>query len=286
MLPRSGGYAQKTPPSCKLQSGVICATLPIAKRKMQGVDMIEELIRELEPNWRAALSNFIISNDYQPARESLNAILNVDPVNYYPRGQAILKAFDKTEFNDVRVVIIGRDPYPAENKATGLAFSMPDELRPLSKSIERIYCAIKRDLVEGVIPEHGNLDHWAKQGVLLLNPVLTIREVPGNKNTHRGKGWEKFTKAAVRALSNREKPIQYLLWGSDAQKFQTCINIKGKCYHIHKAPHPTPRNNNDDNIKAFLNCRHFSAVNAILKASGEREINWFEEPPRHIARLI
>ncbi len=256
--------------------------------------MIEELIRELEPNWRAALAGFMESRDGIAALNSLDALLRQDAGNYYPRRERIFAAFEATPFDKVRVVIIGRDPYPDENKATGLAFSMPmpdpvpapDDETDLSLSIKRIYCAIKRDDVKDVKPAHGNLDHWAKQGVLLLNPVLTIREVPGNENTHRGQGWEKFTKAAVRALSNSEKPIQYLLWGSEAQKFQTYINIKGKCYHIHKAPHPTPRNNNDGNINAFLNCRHFSAVNAILKASGEREISWFEYPPRHIPRLI
>ncbi len=219
------------------------------------------------------------------ALDRLDTILNVEPVNYHPRGRDILKAFHATPFNKVRVVIIGQDPYPEKEYATGLAFSMPmpdpvpatDDEADLSSSIKGIHCAIKRDLKKAP-PKHGNLDHWAKQGVLLLNRVLTLREVPGNKNTHKGKGWEKFTQAVVQALAKSDRPIQFILWGNKAQELKPYIkpHIKGRCYHIHCAPHPHPIAQ-PLLLERFKDCGHFSAVNVILRASGVKPINWLPQ---------
>ena len=243
--------------------------------------MIEELIRELEPNWRAALSNFITSNDYQPAREALNALLQEDQDSYFPNGEVILKAFDKTEFNDVRVVIIGQDPYPRRADATGLAFSMPmppsnmpDDQVKLSSSIKRIYEAIENDNVPFETPNHGNLECWAERGVLLLNRVLTFRKC--NRcaaNIHRRHGWEAFTEAVVNALLSSELPIHFILWGNEAKNVKKYINRhdNGARHIVLESRHPTPRT--AAYIREFLYCGHFSDVRENAR-EGEDPISW------------
>ncbi len=281
MLPRSGGYAQKTPPSCKLQSGVICATLPIAKRKMQGVDMIEDLIDGLEQGWKDALADFMRTPDGIAALDSLDTLLDVEPVNYHPSGRDIFKAFRLTPFDRVRVVIIGQDPYPDINKATGVAFSMPmpppdmpdDEVK-LSPSIKRIYKAIENDDVPFETPNHGNLECWAERGVLLLNRALTFRKC--NRcatNIHRHHGWEAFTEAVVNALLISELPIHFILWGNEAKNVKKYINRhdNGEHHIVLESRHPTPRT--AAYIREFLYCGHFSVVRENAR-EGELPISW------------
>ncbi|MGU9963252.1 MAG: uracil-DNA glycosylase [Candidatus Halichondribacter symbioticus] len=241
--------------------------------------MINELIGGLEPNWRAALSNFITSNDYQPAREALNALLQEDQDSYFPNGEVILKAFDKTEFNDVRVVIVGQDPYPRRADATGLAFSTDG---CMTDSLESIYDAIARDDVEGVRPASGNLERWAGQGVLLLNRVLTFRKCNRcTANIHKHQGWEAFTEAVVNALLGREIPIHFMLWGNDAKNLKKYIkkHINRERHIIHESRHPTPRK--AEYVREFLDCGHFSA--AIEEIRGREGVNyepidWFLTP--------
>ena len=229
--------------------------------------MIRGLIRQLDRSWRVALVGFMRSRDGKATLGRLDTLLNVEPVNYYPRGRDIFNAFRKTSFDSVRVVIIGQDPYPEEANATGIAFFARGNR---TDSLDNIYDAVQNDLNRR--PTLNCLKRWAEQeGVLLLNSVLTIRKV-GDKNMHNHKGWERFIGAVLRALSKKENPIHFILWGSKAQKFKSHIN--GRCYHIHAAPHPSPRNNVDNN-NAFLNCRHFSAVNNAL---GDNPINWL--PPQ------
>ena len=251
--------------------------------------MIEELIEELEPNWQNALSDFIESDDYQPAREALNALLQEDQDSYFPNGDAILKAFDKTEFNDVRVVIIGQDPYPRRDDATGLAFSMPmpplnmpDDQVKLSSSIKRIYEAIENDDdVPFETPNHGNLECWAERGVLLLNRALTFRKC--NRcatNIHRHHGWEAFTEAVVNALLSSELPIHFLLWGNEAKNVQKYIkkHANRERHIVLESRHPTPRK--AEYVRQFLDCGHFSDVMGNAR-EGEPPISWLlPERPR------
>ncbi len=229
-------------------------------------------IIELMPNdWQVAIENCVGQVKWQKIVNNLNDFLqkeHVDRRRYHPTGRNIFKAFEKTPFDSVRFVIIGQDPYPDENKATGLAFSMPPNLihpnpTALSSSIESIYAAIEYDNVEFTRPNHGNLEPWADQGVLLLNRVLTFHKCVGcNKNIHKNKGWEQFTQAVVKTLSkDNTRQFHFILWGNDAQDIKTHIN--GYRYHIHAAPHPT---SHEPYREAFRTCRHFSAVNAILSA--------------------
>ncbi len=241
------------------------------------------LINRIPPFWRNALDRTPNNDGWRNNINKLDRFLRNELIAdraYHPLEENIFKAFDKTDFNNVRVVIIGQDPYPNRNKATGLAFSMRPNLRPpnptaLSASIENIYRAIENDNVGFTRPNHGNLESWANEGVLLLNRVLTFHKCAGcNKNIHKNKGWEKFTQAVVKALSNdNTRRFHFILWGNEAQELKKYIN--GYCYHIHAAPHPTSYNLHRE---AFLNCRHFSAVNAILRARNEPEINWIIPP--------
>ena len=244
------------------------------------------MIRDIPENWRDALTNYVGRDEWESAINKIDGFLQTerrDERAYHPLEENIFKAFDKTDFNDVRVVIIGQDPYPDENKATGVAFSMPiPDIVPapdgeivLSSSIESIYTAIENDNVGFTRPNHGNLERWADQGVLLLNRVLTFHKCDGcNKNIHKNKGWEQFTQAVVKALSNdNTRQLHFILWGNEAQELKKYIN--GRCYHIHAAPHPTSRN---EHLEAFQNCQHFSAVNNIFNARDEEPINWIIPP--------
>ena len=243
--------------------------------------MIEDLIDGLEQGWKDALAGFKTSNDYQTAREGLNAILNVTPVNYHPAMEDVFAAFRETPFDKVRVVIIGQDPYPEEANATGLAFSMRmpdpvpanDDEADLSSSIKRIYEAIKSDLGEDS-PRHGNLKRWAKQGVLLLNRSLTLHVNP-EENKRARKNWHAFTQAVVQALTKSKRPIQFILWGNKAQEIKLPDYPESL---IHRAWHPTPRDG--QKARDFINCQHFSKVNDILVAMGEEPINWIRDLTR------
>ncbi len=230
--------------------------------------MLRGLIEGLEQDWKDALADFMRSRDGIAALDSLDTLLNVEPVNYHPTGRDILNAFHATPFNDVRVVIIGQDPYPDKKNATGVAFSTPI-LRPMGKSAAMIYCAIATDL-GGKIPIHGNLDHLTQQGVLLLNRCLTYHGNGIEKSEAMTK-WSVFTEAVVKALSDAStrQQLHFMLWGKKVEDLKDKIDTEK--HRIHEAPHPSPLNINSE---GFRICRHFSAVNNILRVSGEEPINW------------
>ncbi len=246
--------------------------------------MIRGLIRQLDRSWRVALVGFMRSRDGIATLNSLDTLLVREQATYHPAREDVFAAFRATHFNDVRVVIIGQDPYPNPDYATGLAFSMPDDETDFSSSIKKIHCAIKRDLEEDA-PAHGNLNHWARQGVLLLNRVLTYRLKiqPNNpdtgqpstkkENADNCKEWRDFTQAVVQALARSGRPIQFILWGEKAQEIK--LPDYPECL-IHKAPHPTPRT--ALLVKKFRNCQHFSQVNDILVAMGDKPIDWIKDP--------
>ncbi len=236
--------------------------------------MIRKLIRQLDRSWRTALSNF-------PNREAilddLDTILAINPINYYPTGKQIFAAFHATPFDKVRVVIIGKDPYPQQADATGMAFSTPIG-RPMSQSVAMIYCSIASDL-GGKIPIHGNLDHWAQQDILLLNRVLTFCNDGKGNNTHMNVKWKNFTQAVVQVLIDSRRPIHFVRWGCEAQE----INIPNDYpkHLIHTAPHPSPRNINSER---FRTCYSFSKINKELLKNLDTPINWLPES-RYCARM-
>ncbi len=244
--------------------------------------MLEDEIHE---SWRAPLANFAGSPEGRETLRKLHLLLGRAPASYNPARADVFAAFRATPFDKVRVVIIGQDPYPNPDYATGLAFATPIG-QPMGKSMAMIYCAIATDL-GGKIPTHGNLDHLTQQGVFLLNRMLTFSK--NDLTVHRNAGWQVFTQAVVTLLASSERPIHFMLWGKKAQKIKLPPDYPERL--IHKAPHPSPLNINSEEFRI---CRHFSKVNAILVARkmkvqrGEEEriegvnyepINWFPAPP-------
>ncbi len=182
----------------------------------------------------------------------------------YPSGSKIFTAFNHTPFDRVKVVLLGQDPYHGAGQAHGLCFSVN---RGVSKppSLINIFKELHTDI--GIqIPGHGNLESWARQGVLLLNATLTVRA--GQAGSHQKKGWEQFTDAAIRAVSNKSEPVVFLLWGSYAQA--KTVLIDATRHHILKAPHPSPLSAS----RGFLGCRHFSKTNDLIRRYGGQEIDW------------
>ncbi|MGD0712043.1 MAG: uracil-DNA glycosylase, partial [Bacteroidales bacterium] len=176
----------------------------------------------------------------------------------------IFSAFNHTPFNNVKVVIIGQDPYHGKGQANGLCFSVNDGINK-PPSLVNIFKELHDDL--GVkIPTSGNLEKWADQGVLLLNATLTVRA--SQAGSHQNKGWENFTDAVIRALSDERDGLIFILWGAFAQAKQKLIDVSK--HHILKAAHPSPFSA----YNGFFGCKHFSKTNELLKQMGKEEINW------------
>lgn len=182
----------------------------------------------------------------------------------YPAGPNIFKAFDACNFENVRVVIIGQDPYHGPGQAHGLCFSVNDGVK-FPPSLQNIFKEIQDDLGKP-LPKSGNLERWANQGVLLLNATLTVRAEQAG--SHQNKGWEQFTDAVISTLAKEKSGIVYLLWGSYAQKKGAVIDPKKN--YILTSVHPSPLSAH----RGFLGCKHFSKANAYLKSHGEGEIDW------------
>ena len=180
-----------------------------------------------------------------------------------PAGQ-IFRAFDLCPFEQVRVVIIGQDPYHDVNQAHGLCFSVQDGVR-IPPSLENIYKELHRDLGQP-IPTSGNLTHWAEQGVLLLNATLTVEA--HHAGSHQGKGWEELTDAAIQALNDRRSNIVFMLWGSYAQRKGQFIDRRR--HLVLTAVHPSPLSA----YRGFIGCGHFSQANTYLQQHGQTPINW------------
>lgn len=182
----------------------------------------------------------------------------------YPPGKEIFRAFDRCGFEDVKVVIIGQDPYHGVGQANGLCFSVRDGIR-MPPSLVNIFKEIKKDLGKN-IPPSGDLERWAEQGVLLLNATLTVRAAsPGS---HQNKGWEMFTDAVIKTISDEKENVVFLLWGAYAQKKGEVIDRAKHC--VLMAPHPSPFSAD----RGFFGCRHFSKANAYLKSKGLPEVEW------------
>ena len=182
----------------------------------------------------------------------------------FPPADEIFTAFEMTPLSDVKVVIIGQDPYHGDGQAHGLCFSVkPDVETP--PSLVNMYKELNSDL-GCYIPNNGYLTKWAKQGVLMLNTVLTVRA--HQANSHRGIGWEEFTDAAIRILNEQGRPIVYLLWGKPAQMKKNMLN--NPKHLILEAPHPSPLSA----YRGFFGCQHFSKTNAFLTENGLKPIDW------------
>ncbi len=227
----------------------------------------QKMLWHIPINWRWALTRNMGYKKWRVLIDNLACFLQAEE-GYHPKGKKIFAAFKATPFNKVRVVIIGQDPYPCKRNATGLAFSSPIE-RPLTKarSVGNIYRSITSDL-GGEMPTHGNLDHWAEQGVFLLNRVLTLLNNENGNNTHNREEWRDFTQAVVQTLTKSNRPIQFILWGNEAEKID--LRDYPDCL-IRISYHPI---SNRQGNKNFRNYRHFSKINTTLKAIGEKPIKW------------
>lgn len=182
----------------------------------------------------------------------------------YPKGHQMFTALDAVAFDDVKVVILGQDPYHGDGQAHGLCFSVPDDI-DLPPSLKNIYKELESDL--GIKKtKQGNLTEWAKQGVLLLNSVLSVEA--GKAASHQGKGWEQFTDEIIASLNRERSSLVFLLWGAYAHKKGAMIDTKK--HLVLKAVHPSPLSAH----RGFLGCKHFSKTNNYLIAQGLAPINW------------
>lgn len=181
----------------------------------------------------------------------------------FPSLERVFAAFQLTPFESVKVVVLGQDPYHGKGQANGLCFSVTEGIRK-PPSLHNIFKELESDLSIS-IPSHGSLDEWAKQGVLLLNATLTVRE--GEAGSHQLKGWEQFTDAVIRSLSDKKDGLVFLLWGNFAK--QKAALIDGGRHHILTAAHPSPLART-----GFKGCKHFSQTNKLLTQMGKEPINW------------
>ena len=216
----------------------------------------------IAPDWKAILA----AEFEQPYFTELVQFVRSEYASgqVFPAGRNIFRAFDKCPFEQLKVVIIGQDPYHGEGQANGLCISVAEGVS-YPPSLQNIFKEVADD-VGTPIPASGELDRWAEQGVLLLNAVLTVRA--HEAASHAGRGWERFTDAVVRAISERKEGVVYLLWGSYAQRKGALADPTRNC--ILKAVHPSPLSA----YRGFFGCRHFSQANAYLRAHGKEEIRW------------
>lgn len=217
---------------------------------------------EIEESWKKVLYDQF----QEPYFSELKRFLIEEKRNFrvFPPGKLIFNAFNSTPFEEVKVVIIGQDPYHGYGQAHGLCFSVLDGV-PIPRSLQNIFKEL-RDDVGFTIPQSGNLQKWARQGVLLLNATLTVREHCAG--SHQGHGWERFTDCAIERLSQQRDGIVFLLWGNYAIQKQKLID--NRKHHILTAAHPSPLSAS----RGFFGCRHFSKTNHILASAGKKPIDW------------
>lgn len=213
-------------------------------------------------DWLEALKDEFKKDYYKQLFEKVNEEYRTRLI--FPPAKDIFNAFHLTPLKDVKVVILGQDPYHGNNQAHGLCFSVKPEVE-IPPSLVNIYKELHDDL-GCTIPDHGYLVKWAKQGVLMLNTVLTVRA--HQANSHRGIGWEEFTDAAIRVLNTQDRPIVFILWGRPAQMKKAMLN--NPKHLILEAPHPSPLSS----YRGFFGSRPFSKTNQFLEANGVEPIDW------------
>lgn len=218
---------------------------------------------KLEESWKQALAPQF-ADPYMAALRQFLATEKEAGKRIFPKGSEYFRALDLTPLPKVKVVILGQDPYHGAGQAHGLCFSVRPGVR-IPPSLVNIYKEMQADL--GIPPaQHGFLEHWARQGVLLLNSVLTVEE--GKAAAHQGKGWERFTDAVIRAVNEEGSHVVFMLWGSYAQKKAAFVDQRR--HLVLKAPHPSPLSAHN----GFFGSRHFSKANAYLISNGREPVDW------------
>ena len=217
---------------------------------------------KIEESWRNALHEEFEKDYFVQLTEFVRSEYSTKQI--FPAGKDIFRAFDSCPFENVKVVIIGQDPYHNVGQAHGLCFSVKDGI-DFPPSLLNIFKEIERDM-HIPAPKTGNLLRWAEQGVLLLNATLTVEA--HKAASHQGKGWERFTDAAIRALNEKREGIVYMLWGSYAQQKASFVDATKNL--VLKTVHPSPLSA----YRGYIGCGHFSAANNYLKTNNKQEINW------------
>ncbi len=223
---------------------------------------VSEKTVKIEEGWKSVLADEFAKPYFAHIKAALLDARSRGKV-VYPPGSLIFNAFNLTPWSELKVVILGQDPYHNPGEAMGLSFSVPKGV-PIPPSLRNIYREIQQDL--GLpIPTHGDLTTWAKQGVLLLNAILTVEH--NRPTSHKDLGWQSFTDAVIRTISNEKSGIIFLLWGRFAQSKKPLIDTKK--HLVLDAAHPSPLARD-----AFLGCKHFSLTNEALRQQGKNPINW------------
>lgn len=217
---------------------------------------------QIEPSWKDPLIDEFSSSYFSSLKEFL--VEEKKKFTIFPPGNLIFNAFNQTPFDQVRVVILGQDPYHGPGQAHGLCFSVPKGIAQ-PPSLVNIFKELQNDLGIPISP-NGNLEKWAKQGVLLINATLTVRA--NQAGSHQGKGWEQFTDAVIRKISEKRVGIVFLLWGKYAQAKEALIDQNK--HYILKAAHPSPLSA----YNGFIGCKHFSKTNDLLTRHGLPPIDW------------
>ena len=216
----------------------------------------------IEESWKKVLGEEFQSPWFSELKKFL--VQETSSKTIYPPGKLIFNAFQHTPFDNVKVVILGQDPYHGAGQAHGLCFSVPPGIKP-PPSLVNIFKELQSDL-EIPIPAHGNLESWADQGVLLLNAILTVRA--GEAGSHQNRGWETFTNTVIEKISQEKSNVVFLLWGRYAQAKETLVDADK--HLVLKAAHPSPFSA----YNGFFGCKHFSLANNYLEQKGIEPVNW------------
>ena len=220
---------------------------------------------KIHASWAAVLGNSF----HKPYFEQLTAFVRSEyqqhPQGVFPKGTQIFRAFDACPFDQLKVVILGQDPYPTPGHAHGLCFSCDEHVRPLPKSLQNIFKELEDDL-QVPAPKTGDLNHWAEQGVLLLNAILTVRS--GQPLSHANKGWEQFTDEVIETINREKMGVIFVLWGAPAQQKGRIIDEQK--HIVLRAPHPSPLSA----YRGFFGSKPFSTINRILIEHGKGPIKW------------
>ena len=214
-------------------------------------------------NWYELLKDEFETKEYHQLEKFLNEEYSTKTI--YPEPKNVFNALNLVKYNDVKVVIIGQDPYHNPNQAHGLSFSVEKDIA-IPPSLQNIFKELRED-VGCYIPNNGNLTKWAKQGVLMLNSVLTVEK--NKPNSHKNKGWERITKKVVQLLNQRNSPVVFLLWGGNAKILGKDIDTSK--HFVLTAVHPSPMSANQG---GWFGCKHFSKTNEILKSINKESIDW------------
>lgn len=217
----------------------------------------------LDQSWKIKLMSALDSAEFKRLIQKLELAYQHEDI--WPKPDFLFNAFNLCSYDDVKVVILGQDPYPTPGHAHGLSFSVPASVKPLAKSLQNIFKEYESDLQQKA-PENGDLSHWARQGVLLLNAVLSVQA--GEPQSHESWGWEKFTDTVIKTISKEKKGIIFILWGNAAQKKE--IFIDKTQHYVIKSPHPSPLSA----YRGFFGSKPFSKTNELLALQDKMKINW------------